>query len=126
MKYKPLHFIGAEIKVHFNREPLFSKKPTCPDNFHWQGKSFLVVENGAEWQDFSRKGRMAHTMRPANAAKAIRRGSWGVGRFYFRVLTEQDRIFELYYDRAPKDVDDRDGSWFLDREMQKTNDEKDL
>jgi len=65
-------------------------------------------------------------MRPANAAKAIRRGSWGVGRFYFRVLTEQDRIFELYYDRAPKDVDDRDGSWFLDREMQKTNDEKDL
>ena len=120
MNYKPLHFIGTEIKVQFNKEPLFSKKPTCPDHFVWQGETFQIAEKLAEWQDFDRKGRMALNMRPANMAKAIKRGSWGVGRFYFRVLTDEDRIFELYYDRAPKDVDDRVGSWFLDRELEET------
>ena len=56
-------------------------------------------------------------MRPANIAKAVRRGSWGVGRFYFRVRTESGRLFDLYYDRAPKDADDRKGTWFLFREL---------
>jgi len=60
---------------------------------------------------------MTHNMRPANMAKALRRGSWGVGRFYFRVVVENDQIFDIYYDRAPKDALDRGGSWFLDREM---------
>ena len=61
---------------------------------------------------------MAHNMRPANLAKALKRGSWGVGRYYFRVVTKTERIFELYYDRAPKDVNDRLGTWFLDRELE--------
>ncbi len=60
---------------------------------------------------------MEYNMRPANAAKAKRRGSWGVGRFYFRVQTDSGQIYDLYYDRAPKDVDDRSGAWFLYREM---------
>ena len=117
MNYRPLHFIGAKIEVQFDNEPIYKKKPHCPDRFEWKGQTFQVIEKLAEWQDFSRTGNMALNMRPANMAKALKRGSWGVGRYYFRVLTNDERIFELYYDRAPKDVDDRYGSWFLDREM---------
>ena len=58
---------------------------------------------------------MARNMRPAHAAVAAERGSLGVGRFYFRVDTGQ--VFDLYYDRAIKDVDDRLGHWFLYREL---------
>jgi hypothetical protein len=45
------------------------------------------------------------------------RGSWGVGRFYFRVKLEDGRVFDLYYDRAPQGVDRRKGTWFLFREL---------
>ena len=117
MDYKPLQFIGEDIEVHFDKSPLLKKKPDCPDRFIWQGTTFEIHEKLGEWQDFKRRGHMAHNMRPANMAKALKRGSWGVGRFYFRVLTKEGRIFELYYDRAPKDVDDRSGSWFLYREL---------
>ena len=37
----------------------------------------------------------------------------GGGRFFFRVSVDSGQIFELYYDRAPKDVDNRKGGWFL-------------
>ncbi|NOH11782.1 MAG: hypothetical protein HND51_09065 [Chloroflexi bacterium] len=60
---------------------------------------------------------MQHTMKPANLRKAARRGSWGVGRFYFRVQTDNGQIFELYYDRAPKDIDNRKGNWILFQEL---------
>jgi hypothetical protein len=114
---KPLHFIGQEIQVEFNKKPTLEKKPTAPDRFEWQDETYLVESTLSEWKDFGRRGRMAHNMRAHNKAKALRRGSWGVGRFYFRVLTSGGRIFDLYYDRAPKNVADRKGSWFLDREM---------
>jgi len=117
MEYKPTHFIGEQVDVQFDKPPLFSKKPGCPDRFVWKDQTFHIIEKLSEWQDFSRSGRMEYNMRPANAAKAKRRGSWGVGRFYFRVQTDRGQIFDLYYDRAPKDVDDRLGSWFLNREM---------
>jgi len=52
-------------------------------------------------------------MQPAHAQTASLRGSWGVGRFHFRVETECGRIFDLYYDRAPRDAFDREGAWFL-------------
>lgn len=117
MTLKPLHFIGQEIDVEFDRQPALEKKPPAPDRFIWEDQIYQVVSILSEWQDFGRKGRMARNMQPHNQAKALRRGSWGVGRFYFRVLTSRGRIFDLYYDRAPKNVDDRKGSWFLDREM---------
>jgi len=117
MEYKPTHFIGEQVDVQFDKPPLFSKKPGCPDRFVWKDQTFHIIEKLSEWQDFSRSGRMEYNMRPANAAKAKRRGSWGVGRFYFRVQTDRGQIFDLYYDRAPKDVDDRLGSWFLNREI---------
>ena len=117
MDHKPLRFIGVEIEVQFDKEPLYKKKPDCPDRFIWEGQVFVITEMLSTWFDYGRSGNMAHNMRPANMAKALKRGSWGVGRFYFRVKTGNDRIFDLYYDRAPKDAGDRMGRWFLDREM---------
>jgi len=122
--YKPLRFIGEQIEVEFDKPPLYSKKPGCPDRFIWKKNTYLILEKLAEWQDYSRSGDMIHNMRPANLSKALRRGSWGVGKYYFRVQVINDQIFELYYDRAPKDVENRLGGWFLDREMERTDSSK--
>ena len=110
-------FIGEEIEVDFDRPPMLEKKPGCPGRFTWGEETFEVVAMLYEWHDYRRKGRMARNMQPAHAAVAEQRGSWGVGRDYYRVRTDSGRIFELYYDRAPKDVNRRKGAWFLYREL---------
>ena len=112
-----LHFIGEEIDIQFDVPPVRQKTPPFPDGFTWQGRSYRVIEKMSEWHDFTRRGRMARNMRPTHAAAAAERGSLGVGRFYFRVRTETGRVFDLYYDREIKDVDDRLGHWFLYREL---------
>ena len=56
-------------------------------------------------------------MQPAHLATAEQRGSWGVGRDYYRVHTTDQRVFDLYFDRAPKGSDQRKGAWFLFREV---------
>jgi len=85
----------------------------------------------SSWSDFKRRGKMARNMRPEHAAVAASRGSLNVGRFYFRVrvalssdasaveLLEnaKEQIFDIYYDRAMKNVDDRKGQWFVYREL---------
>lgn len=111
------HFIGEPIEVHFDQPPLHSKSPGCPDHFTWRDETFQVVEMLQTWDDYRRRGRMAQNMRPEHAARARQRGSWGVGRFYFRVRTDSGRIFDIYYDRAPKNADDRVGMWQLYREI---------
>jgi hypothetical protein len=110
-------FIGEQIEVGFEQEPVFRKKPHCPDRFTWGQNAFRVVTVLREWHDYRRRGRMAHNMRPEHAQAASRRGSWGVGRDYFRVRTEDGRIFEIYYDRSPKDSEGRKGAWYLFREL---------
>lgn len=110
-------FIGHKIEVEFDRPPLLEKKPGCPDRFFWQGDVFKIEEKTGEWHDYRRRGRMARNMKPAHAALAEKRGSWGVGRDYFRVRTSDDRLFEIYYDRAPVDADRRKGDWYLYREL---------
>jgi hypothetical protein len=117
MEVRPLRFIGEGIQVQFDQAPALVKKPGCPDRFVWRERTYRIVERLSEWQDYSRRGRMASNMRPERAAMAARRGSWGVGRAYFRVRTDNGRIFDLYYDRAPKSAGDRAGAWFLYREM---------
>jgi len=112
-----LHFIGEPIEVCFDSPPARLKTPPCPDGFTWQGQYLHVVEKISAWHDFTRRGRMARNMRPAHATIAARRGSLGVGRFYFRVRIDSGRIFDLYYDREIKDVDDRLGHWYLYREL---------
>ncbi len=61
---------------------------------------------------------MARNMRPAHAEAVSTRGSLNVGRFYFRVKVDSGRIFDIYYDRAMKNVDDRKGQWVIYRELQ--------
>lgn len=116
--YKPIRFISESVEVIFEKPPRFEKVPDCPDGFIWEDISYLIVELVREWRDFTRKGRMAHSMRPANLRKAARRGSVGVGRFNFRVKVEGGRIFDLYYDRAVKSADQRKGSWTLHLELE--------
>ncbi len=36
---------------------------------------------------------------------------------FFRVRVEGGQIFDIYYDRAMKNVDDRKGQWFIYREL---------
>jgi len=113
-----LHFIDETITVEFDQPPAMEKTPPCPSGFHWQGRAYRVLEMLAEWSDFTRRGKMARNMRPSHAAAAATRGSWGVGRFYFRVRTDSGQVFDLYYDRAPKGAGRRKGEWFLYCEME--------
>ena len=108
-------FHADPIAVFFDHPPLLEKKPHCPDRFTWQEAQFTVERLLAEWVDYGRRGRMARNMRPENLSRARVRGSWGVGRFHFRVRVVGGRIFEIYYDRAPQG--DRKGNWVLSREI---------
>jgi hypothetical protein len=119
--WKALHFIGEEIEPIFKKLSTFSKKPDPPSGFHWRDSEFLVETLISTWFDFERKGRMEKNMRPSSMRKAARRGSWGVGRYYFRIRTTDDRAFDIYYDRAPSGADDREGRWILWREIQQTD-----
>lgn len=113
-----LHFIDEPITVIFDQPPAMEKTPSCPNGFVWQDREYRITEMLAEWSDFTRRGKMARNMRPSHAAVASTRGSWGVGRFFFRVRTDTAQVFDLYYDRAPKDAGRRKGDWFLYREME--------
>lgn len=114
---RPLHYIGEAIDAIFERPPALDKKPGCPQAFSWRGATYPITGLLAEWHDYARKGRMAGNMRPDHAEAASHRGSWGVGRDYFRVRVEGGRLFELYYDRAPKGSKQRKGQWFLVAEL---------
>ena len=117
MSLEPVRFIAEKIEVEFDVPPLLQKAPPCPDAFTWQGETFRILELLSERRDFGRRGRMGRNMRPSHAEAASTRGSRGVGKFYFRVRVEGGRVFDLYYDREVKSVDDKKGSWFLYREM---------
>jgi hypothetical protein len=117
MDYIPFHFIGEPIEVVFDQAPVLEKKPGCPDRFIWKETTYTIVEIRSEWHDYQRRGRMARNMQPKHAKVASRHGSWGVGQDYYRVRTSDGHIFDIYYDRAPTDVDHRKGSWFLDKEL---------
>jgi len=141
----PLHFFDQPIEVIFNSPPTREKAPDCPNGFIWEAKTYRITEMLSSWTDFKRRGKMARNMRPEHAAVAATRGSLNVGRYYFRVRVssssstagrteeaagrtgsigrtegtagQQEQIFDIYYDRAMKNVDDRKGQWFVYREM---------
>jgi hypothetical protein len=113
----PLHFLDQPIEVTFDTPPAREKAPDCPSRFIWEGKTYRVVEMLSAWTDFKRRGRMARNMQPAHAAVASTRGSLNVGRYYFRVKVDTGQIFDVYYDRAMKNVDNRKGQWFMYREL---------
>ncbi len=113
MDFLPISFLDEPIEVRFDETPLLSKSPTCPAAFTWRDEEFRIVEMLETWQNFNRRGRMERNMRPSHRIMAAKRGSWGVGRFHFRVRVEDGRLFEIYYDRAPNSAGDRKGHWFL-------------
>jgi hypothetical protein len=114
---QPLRFVDRPVEVFFNSPLVHEKLPPCPDGFVWERQTYLIVEKLSEWTDFTRRGRAARNMRPSHAEVASGRGSLNVGRFFFRVRVDTGQIFDLTYDRAMKNVDDRKGQWFLYREM---------
>jgi hypothetical protein len=116
---KPFRFINEEILVTFDTPPLLEKKPGHPSAFTWRGEEYVIAEVLSEWHDYERRGRMSRNMQPKHAKVATDRGSWGVGVDCFRIRTANGRFFDLYYTRAPKDVDRRKGTWYLDRELAK-------
>ncbi|MCC6567916.1 MAG: hypothetical protein IT315_01625 [Anaerolineales bacterium] len=129
--YSPLHFLDHPIEPIFDTPPALEKSPACPNGFVWEGATYRVIEMLSAWTDFKRRGKMARNMQPEHAAVASNRGSLNVGRFYFRVRVvvvrpavelrdeqlTQNQIFDIYYDRAMKNVDDRKGQWVVYREM---------
>jgi len=115
---RPIHFLDQSIEVTFRTPPEREKLPHCPDSFTWEGRTYPIVEALSEWTDFVRRGRYARNMQPAHAEVAAGRGSLNFGRFFFRVRVEGGQIFDIYYDRAMKNVDDHKGHWFVYREME--------
>jgi len=114
MSSKPsTQFVDEMIEVGFQGNSPLEKTPRCPDRLIWRNSVYQVVEELAEWREFARKGRMSKNMQPQHATRASRVGSWGVGRFHFQVKVESGEIMEVYYDRAPIDVDKRKGGWYL-------------
>ena len=116
--YQAIHFYDHPIEPLFDTPPAREKSPDCPNGFIWDEEMYRVIEMLSSWSDFARRGKMARNMRPAHAAVASNRGSLNVGRFYFRVLTDTNQVFDIYYDRAMKNIDDRKGQWFIYREME--------
>ncbi len=114
---RPIHFFDQPIEVTFRTPPAREKLPHCPDSFTWETKTYVIVEVISEWTDFVRRGRYARNMQPAHAEVAAGRGSLNFGRFFFRVRVDTGQIFDIYYDRAMKNVDDHKGHWFVYREL---------
>ena len=113
-----IHFFDHTIEPVFDTPPALEKSPDCPNGFIWGDKTYRIIEMLSSWVDFKRRGKMARNMQPQHATRASTRGSLNVGRFYFRVVTDTEQVFDIYYDRAMKNVDDRKGQWVLYREME--------
>lgn len=117
----PARFIGAPIEVVYEHRPALEKRPGPPDGFTWEGRTYRVEAVLREWHDYRLRGKSASFYvkeRGSFRAKAAeRRGSWGVGRDYYRVRTDSGEVFDIYYDRAPQGPGRGKGSWFLFRQM---------
>jgi hypothetical protein len=116
--FQPIHFYDHPIQPIFDTPPIREKTPDCPNGFIWDDTTYHITEMLSAWSDFARRGKMAKNMRPAHAAVASGRGSLNVGRFYFRVRVDTGQVFDIYYDRAMKNVDDRKGQWLVYRELE--------
>ncbi|MFB0546129.1 MAG: DUF6504 family protein [Anaerolineae bacterium] len=113
-------FYSEEIKVHFAKEPLLEKQPGLPTSFTWRGREYRIVELLKEWHDYRKRGRTAAFYEKERGAYWVRasqrRGSWGTGRDYYRVLTDTGEVFDIYYDRKPI-RQRRKGQWVLWRKV---------
>jgi len=113
-------FYSEEIEACFEEEPLLEKRPGLPSGFIWRGREYRIVELQREWHDYRKRGKSAAFYEKERGAYWVRasqrRGSWGVGRDYYRVLTDTSEVFDIYYDRKPKGGKSK-GGWFLWRKV---------
>lgn len=109
-------YIGEPITPKFNTPLPREKTPTCPDSFIWAEEEYIIERSTKEWVDFGRRGKFEKNMRESHLEAAQSKGSFGVGRFYFQVLVEGGRHFEIYYDRAPTSKS-KVGTWMLYKEL---------
>jgi len=119
----PIRFIGEQIEVAYQQEQIRIKNPGCPDVFTWRSKEYTITRVINQWTDFSRRGNMQRNMSEAHHAHAERKGSWGVGKIFFRVEVDTHQVFDIYFDRAPQSVSDREGNWFLLQECLSNSEE---
>jgi hypothetical protein len=117
----PAKFIGVAIEPVFLEPPQLEKRPGAPDGFVWEGRKYLVENVLREWHDYGLKGKTRTFYEKEQgsfrAAAASRRGTWGVGRDYFRVAVDSGEVFDLYYDRDPGGTRGRKGGWYLFRQI---------
>ena len=106
-------FIDKEIQVELLGGTFLERKPKCPTRIFWQDVWVRVLSLESSWDDFSRRGLKERNMHDKHLERAKVRGSWGVGKFYFRFLGEDGHTYTVYYDRAPSDAENRKGKWIL-------------
>jgi hypothetical protein len=111
-------FVDEPIQVIFDRPSLFEKTPNCPTGIFWRNHTYQPLEMLSTWHDYRRRGAKQKNNQSDQVAQSSLKGSWGVGRFYFIVHTQDNRIFEIYFDRIPQNSADRKGNWFLLAEIE--------
>lgn len=79
-------FYSDEIEV------IRDEKTKNPISFIWRGREYKIKEVIAFWPDFS------------YSKSGARRKRWWQRRHrnYYRVLTEDEEVFEIYFDRGSK------------------------
>lgn len=111
-----MEFYSEPITVKFPVEPLLEKKPGLPAEFIWRGKPYKIITLLKEWHDYTKRGKIgkSYSQERGNAPrmKSRKKGSWGVGRDYYRVLTDSGSVFDIYYDRSPTGQKKK-GEWVL-------------
>lgn len=116
----PMEFYVDQIEVRFERQPVLEKRPGLPAAFTWRGREYVIAELLQEWHDYRKRGKSRTLYERERGAywvkKAEGRGSWGVGRDFYRVRTESGEIFDIYYDRAPQGGE-KIGQWILSRRL---------
>ncbi len=112
-------FIGEEIEPVFAQTPELEKKQGPPSGFRWRNREFAVKRVLKEWHEYDqgRPGPGWDAGRPPYALRGrMQRGSWGQGKDFYRLLLEDGRIVDIYYDRRPKGKN-RKGRWVFFREL---------
>jgi hypothetical protein len=117
----PARFIGLPVDVIHDEPPVMEKRPGPPDGFTWEGRTYRVAGVLKEWHDYQPRGKSltfyVKEQGSFRAKAARRRGSWGVGRDYFRIRTDEAEVFDIYYDRDPNGPGGRKGTWYLFRQI---------
>ncbi|RJQ07061.1 MAG: hypothetical protein C4551_07320 [Bacillota bacterium] len=115
-------FVGEEIEPVFEEAPALEKKTGAPSGFRLREREYKIQRVVKEWHEYnqSRPGGGWDAGRPPYAMRGVRnRGSWGQGKDFYRVLLDDGRLVDIYYDRRPKSGGDkgRKGRWVLFREI---------